>query len=50
MREKNMMQYLSNIKSKCDAIVASGAPLIAEDIILYTLNGLSSSYQASSKQ
>lgn len=46
MKEKSMMQYLFEIKSKCDAIAISGSPLSAEDIILYTLNGLSSTYQA----
>lgn len=46
MGEKNMMQFLSDIKSKFDAIAALGAHKIVEDIILYTLNGLPSSYQA----
>lgn len=41
-----MIQYLSNIKGKCDAIAASSSPLTAEDVILFTLNGLPSQYQA----
>lgn len=46
MKDKSMMQYLSEIKSKVDAIGFSGSPLPTEDIILYTLNGLPTSYQA----
>lgn len=40
-----MTQYLSDIKSKVDLIVAVGSPLDTEDIIYYTLNGLSPLYQ-----
>lgn len=46
MENKSMMQYLSDIKSKCDAIITSGEIVNVEDIILYTLNGLPSSYHA----
>lgn len=40
-----MAQYLSDIKSKVDLIARAGSPIDIEDIIYYTLNGLSSSYQ-----
>ncbi|KAI0525179.1 hypothetical protein KFK09_004571 [Dendrobium nobile] len=46
MKDKSMMQYLSEIKSKIDAIGSSSSPLPSEDIILHTLNGLPSAYQA----
>lgn len=42
----SMAQYLSEIISKCDAIVVTGSPLTPEDIILYILNGLPLIYQA----
>ncbi|KAI0520293.1 hypothetical protein KFK09_007765 [Dendrobium nobile] len=45
MKDKTMMQYLSEIKGKVDAIGASGSPLSSDDIIMYTLNGLPSAYQ-----
>lgn len=41
-----MMQYLSDIKSKCDVIGVYSATLSAKDVILYTLNGLPSNYHA----
>lgn len=41
-----MMEYLSDIQVICDSIAASKVPLSVEDIILYTLNGLSSTHQA----
>ncbi|KAL0912667.1 hypothetical protein M5K25_018656 [Dendrobium thyrsiflorum] len=44
--DKTMFQYLSDIKSKIDAIAAAGSSIDAEDIILYTLNGLPSTYQS----
>lgn len=46
MKDKNMSQYLSEIKAICNAITTIGFALGSKDIILYTLNGLSSSYQA----
>lgn len=46
MKGKMMTQYLSEIKSKCDAIFVYGSTLSLKDIIHYTLNGLPSSYQA----
>lgn len=46
MGERNMMQYLMNIKSKCDDVEASCAPLSAKDVILYDLNDLTSSSQS----
>lgn len=45
MGNRTMAQYLSDIKSKVDLIAAAGFPIDSEDIIYYTLNGLSSSYQ-----
>ncbi|PKU60409.1 Retrovirus-related Pol polyprotein from transposon TNT 1-94 [Dendrobium catenatum] len=41
-----MTQYLAEIKNLVDQIVASGSTVDNEDIILYILNGLPSSYQA----
>ncbi|PKU72184.1 Retrovirus-related Pol polyprotein from transposon TNT 1-94 [Dendrobium catenatum] len=46
MKDQTMMQYLSDIKGKCDAIASSGTPLDPEDVIMYTLNGLPPAYQA----
>lgn len=46
MGNKNMSQYLSDIKSKVDLIAAAGSPIDIEDIIYYTLNGLPTSYQS----
>lgn len=46
MKDKTMMQYISNIKTKCHIIAVSGSPLLAKDIVLYIFNGLSSTYQA----
>lgn len=46
MKDKSMMQYLSDIKAKWDTMAISGSPLSLEDIILYTLNGLPTTYQA----
>jgi len=45
MKQKSMMKYLYEIKSKVDVIGSSGSPLSPGDIILYTLNGLLSTYQ-----
>lgn len=46
MGDRSMMQYLFDIKSKCDAINSSGVIINAKDVIPYTLNGLPSSYHA----
>ncbi|PKU76820.1 Retrovirus-related Pol polyprotein from transposon TNT 1-94 [Dendrobium catenatum] len=46
MKDKNMTQYLLDVKSKVDALAAAGAPVDVEDIIHYTLNGLPNTYQA----
>ncbi|KAI0511938.1 hypothetical protein KFK09_012572 [Dendrobium nobile] len=46
MKDKNMSQYLLDIKSKVDALASAGAPLAVEDIIHYTLDGLPATYQA----
>ncbi|KAL0926160.1 hypothetical protein M5K25_004553 [Dendrobium thyrsiflorum] len=45
MNDKSMVQHLSKIKQKVDAIAAVGSSTDSEDIILYTLNGLLSSYK-----
>ncbi|PKU70484.1 Retrovirus-related Pol polyprotein from transposon TNT 1-94 [Dendrobium catenatum] len=44
--DKSMTQYLLEIKSKVDAIQEMGHTIDPEDVILYTLNGLPSSYQS----
>ncbi|PKU70250.1 Retrovirus-related Pol polyprotein from transposon TNT 1-94 [Dendrobium catenatum] len=44
--DQTMSQYLLTIKSKVDAISAAGSALDPEDVILYTLNGLPTTYQA----
>lgn len=41
-----MSQYLSKIKALVDHIAAVGSSVNQEDIILYILNGLPSSYQS----
>lgn len=41
-----MLQYLFEIKEKCDVIAVVCLTLISEDVILYTLNGLPSTYNA----
>ncbi|KAI0527421.1 hypothetical protein KFK09_003021 [Dendrobium nobile] len=41
-----MVQFLLDIKSKVDAITAAGSTIDSEDVILYTLNDLPSSYQS----
>ncbi|PKU67864.1 Retrovirus-related Pol polyprotein from transposon TNT 1-94 [Dendrobium catenatum] len=41
-----MLQYLSDIKHRVDAIHAAGSNIEDEDIVLYTLNGLPASYNA----
>lgn len=46
MHNLSMTQYLSAIKAKVDEITSAGATIDIEDIILYTLNGLPSSYNA----
>lgn len=42
IEERSMMQYLSYIKSKCDAIATSNSPLVIEDMIIYMLKGIPS--------
>ncbi|KAI0494554.1 hypothetical protein KFK09_024695 [Dendrobium nobile] len=44
--DKTMFQYLTDIKSKIDAIAAVGSFVDPEDIIHYTLNGLPPTYQS----
>ncbi|KAL0922309.1 hypothetical protein M5K25_006283 [Dendrobium thyrsiflorum] len=44
MKDLPMQQYLSQIKNIVDNIAASGSTVDQEDIILYTLNGLPSTY------
>ncbi|PKU77483.1 Retrovirus-related Pol polyprotein from transposon TNT 1-94 [Dendrobium catenatum] len=44
--DKTMFQYLTEIKTKVDAIAAAGSSIDTEDIILYTLNGLPGTYQS----
>lgn len=46
MGDKSMMQYLPDIKSKYDAISTSGAIINAKDVILHTLNRLTSCYHS----
>ncbi|PKU84201.1 Retrovirus-related Pol polyprotein from transposon TNT 1-94 [Dendrobium catenatum] len=46
MKDCSMVQYLSEIKQRVDAISAAGSTIEPEDIILYTLNGLPYSYNA----
>ncbi|KAI0497283.1 hypothetical protein KFK09_020506 [Dendrobium nobile] len=46
MKDKSMVQFLLEIKSKLDVIGSSGSPLSTDDIIMYTLNGFPSTYQA----
>ncbi|PKU76632.1 Retrovirus-related Pol polyprotein from transposon TNT 1-94 [Dendrobium catenatum] len=46
MKDRTMVQYLSEIKQRVDAITAAGSHIEPEDIILYTLNGLPPSYKA----
>ncbi|KAH0470888.1 hypothetical protein IEQ34_000611 [Dendrobium chrysotoxum] len=44
--DKTMVQYLSEIKQKVDAITAAGSTIDPQDILLYTLNGLPPAYNA----
>lgn len=46
MKNQIMSQYLTSIKSHVDNISVAGSQIDHEDIILYILNGLPSSYQA----
>ncbi|KAL0906248.1 hypothetical protein M5K25_024726 [Dendrobium thyrsiflorum] len=46
MRDSTMMQYLAQVKTIVDNIAAAGSQVDVEDIILYILNGLPSSYNA----
>ncbi|PKU86353.1 hypothetical protein MA16_Dca002184 [Dendrobium catenatum] len=46
MKYMTMTQYISLVKSKVDAINAVGSSIDTEDIILYTLNGLPTTYNA----
>ncbi|PKU85167.1 Retrovirus-related Pol polyprotein from transposon TNT 1-94 [Dendrobium catenatum] len=46
IKNMSMTQYLSEIKTLVDQIAAAGSVVDNEDIILYILNGLPSSYQS----
>ncbi|KAL0918303.1 hypothetical protein M5K25_010303 [Dendrobium thyrsiflorum] len=46
LKNGSMMQYLSDIKAIVDQIAAAGSGVDTEDIILYILNGLPSTYQS----
>ncbi|KAI0528903.1 hypothetical protein KFK09_001447 [Dendrobium nobile] len=46
MKDHNMQYYLTELKQKIDTIRAAGCSIDPEDIILYTLNGLPSAYNA----
>lgn len=46
MKDQSMTQYLSSIKAKVDAVIATSATIDTEDVILYTLNDLPPSYQS----
>lgn len=46
MQNKIMSQYLAEIKSLIDNITTVGSAIDQKDIILYTLNGFSQSYQS----
>ncbi|PKU87466.1 Retrovirus-related Pol polyprotein from transposon TNT 1-94 [Dendrobium catenatum] len=46
MNNSNMQQYLIQIKNLVDNIAASGSRIDTEDIIIYILNGLPSSYNS----
>lgn len=41
-----MIEYLSEIKEKTYLIVVVGSPILVEDVINYTLNGLPASYNS----
>ncbi|PKU69447.1 Retrovirus-related Pol polyprotein from transposon TNT 1-94 [Dendrobium catenatum] len=45
MKNQTMTQYLSEVKMIVDQITAAGVTLDTEDILMYTLNGLSPAYQ-----
>ncbi|XP_020679496.1 uncharacterized protein LOC110097465 [Dendrobium catenatum] len=46
MKDMSMIQYLSIIKAKVDAIATAGSSIDTNYIILYTLNGLPATYNA----
>lgn len=46
MKDKTIVQCLFEIKEKCNVVAISRISLSAKDILLYTLNGLPSTYQA----
>ncbi|XP_020687690.1 uncharacterized protein LOC110103360 [Dendrobium catenatum] len=46
MKNLSMQQYLTQVKTIVDNIVASGSQIDPEDIILYILNGLPASYNS----
>ncbi|PKU65013.1 Retrovirus-related Pol polyprotein from transposon TNT 1-94 [Dendrobium catenatum] len=46
MKDRTMQQYLAQIKILVDSITASSSTVDTEDIILYILNGLPSTYNA----
>lgn len=46
MKNQIMTHYLTKIKTIVEKIVVSGALIDVEHVTLYTLNGLSSSYNS----
>ncbi|PKU86451.1 5'-3' exoribonuclease 2 [Dendrobium catenatum] len=46
MKNSTMQQYLANVKNLVDNIAASGSTIDAEDILIFILNGLPSTYNA----
>ncbi|KAI0499725.1 hypothetical protein KFK09_017933 [Dendrobium nobile] len=46
LKNQNMTQYLSEIKSLVDQIAVAGSSVDNEDVILYILKGLPTSYQS----
>ncbi|KAI0511160.1 hypothetical protein KFK09_011785 [Dendrobium nobile] len=46
MKDQTMQQHLSHIKQLVDSIAASGSKVEPEDIVLYILNGLPTTYNS----
>ncbi|PKU71914.1 Retrovirus-related Pol polyprotein from transposon TNT 1-94 [Dendrobium catenatum] len=46
MKDRSMQQYLAQVKILVDNIASAGSKIDNEDIILYILNGLPSSYNS----
>ncbi|KAI0514032.1 hypothetical protein KFK09_010065 [Dendrobium nobile] len=46
MKDKSMQQYLANIKLLVDSIASTGSNIDTEDVIIYILNGLPTSYNS----